>query len=218
MPIIFELTTGTGTVVRYHRATRIDFKDGAFRVVASSWATKAMHDGAGPLAWQDSYGPVPPAALAADDPLAAAEAWLVAESSPMAGGAIDSPAEAADMTQAKARAWARVRASRDAFEFGTFSVDGIGRFDSDLASQQRIMGAVVAAQLSGPGAGWTIDWTLADNSVMTLDFAQMVLVGEGLAAHVSEAHERGRLLRALIDACQTVEAADAITWMSANGH
>ena len=96
--------------------------------------------------------------------------------------------------------WAEVRRERDSAEFGGFTWDG-SRFDSDALSQQRITGAVTLAMMN---SAFSIDWTLADNTVRTLNAADMIAVGVALGQHVSACHERGRVLRGEIAAATTV--------------
>lgn len=211
MPIVFALTTSTGTACHFHKAMRIEIDCGV-RILVNSWASKAIHDAAGPLAWQDVYGPMPVSALAAQDPLSAAEAWLIAAGSPMAGGLIDDSGDSIDLTLARSRAWERIKASRDSVEFGSFEVKGIGTFDGDSLSQQRIVGAVVAARVAGPDSGWSIVWTLADDSTVILDHAGMIEVGSALADHIDATFSRARKLRALIAAAESVADVDAINW------
>lgn len=98
------------------------------------------------------------------------------------------------LDELKAEKWAEVRQARDAAEFGGFSWQG-QVFDSDQISQGRITGAVQLAQLD---PAFAIDWTLADNTVVQLDAAQMQAVGIALGSHVSAQHARARLLREII--------------------
>lgn len=119
------------------------------------------------------------------------------------------PRTLADLKAAK---WAEIRAARDAAEFGGFTWDG-DDFDSDGASQARIMGAVQMATLAAMAEQpFSIEWTLATNIVRTLDGAGMVAVGLALGAHVAQQHETGRSLRAAIDACTTAAEVEAISW------
>ena len=87
--------------------------------------------------------------------------------------------------------WAEVRRERDSAEFGGFTWDG-SRFDSDALSQQRITGAVTLAMMN---SAYLVDWTLADNTVRSLNAADMIAVGVALGQHVNACHERARLLR-----------------------
>ena len=111
-------------------------------------------------------------------------------------------------------AWARIKAARVAAEQEPLVVGALV-FDADADSQQKIAGAVQMAQLaiaSGQDAGWSITWTLADNTAATLTAAQMIGVGLALAARTSGLHQRGRTLRAQINAAGSLDELNAITW------
>lgn len=106
-------------------------------------------------------------------------------------------------------AWERIKAGRDAAEYGGFDWQGL-RFDSDEVSQRRITGAV---QLATMNPAFSIDWTLADNSAAALDAEQMQAVGVALGLHVNAQHTRARELRSQILAPDiTPQALEAITW------
>lgn len=117
------------------------------------------------------------------------------------------------LDELQAEKWAAIKARRDAVEFGGFAWEG-SVFDSDQAAQGRIMGAVqMAALAQAAGQAFGIAWALADNSVRTLDGAQMQAVGLALGAHVAAAHETARALRSLIfDASATAESVAAVQW------
>lgn len=115
------------------------------------------------------------------------------------------PRTISDLRETK---WAEIKKARDTAEFGGFEWDG-STFDSDLASQSRIQGAAQLAQLTPE---FTIDWTLQDNSVRTLDATGMIAVGIAMGVHVSAAHAYGRSLRAQIEAAQSAEEINAIHW------
>lgn len=120
--------------------------------------------------------------------------------------------DARSLEDLKTAKWAEIRAARDAAEFGGFTWDG-DDFDSDVASQARIMGAVQMATLAAMAEQpFSIEWTLATNIVRTLDGAGMVAVGLALGAHVAQQHETGRSLRAAIEACTTAAEVEAISW------
>lgn len=112
----------------------------------------------------------------------------------------------------RAEAWARIKSARDAAERGGMTFDG-STFDTDVLSQQRIAGAVQMAQLAlAAGTPWSIEWTLLDNTVRSLDANQMIGVGVALATHINAQHVKARGLRALIDAATTLEQLEAIQW------
>lgn len=70
---------------------------------------------------------------------------------------------------AKAAQWEIVKAARDAVIYGGFTYNG-GTYDSDQISQSRIQGAVqLAAIATQSNQPFSLVWTLADNSTVTLD-------------------------------------------------
>ena len=113
---------------------------------------------------------------------------------------------------AKAKRWGEIKQQRDAIEGSGFTWDG-SVFDSDLTSQSRIQGAVQLAVLAaGAGQPFSIEWTLADNSVRTLNGTDMINVGFALAAHVESVFTIGRALREDILAATTVPEVGAVQW------
>ena len=120
------------------------------------------------------------------------------------GGWIDSR----DLDQKKADKWVEIKAARDAQEFGSFDWGGY-TFQCDEVSQRRIQGAV---QLASMSSAFSIDWTLLDNSVITLTADQMIEVGQTLASHVNALHVKSRGLRIDIESATTEQEISAITW------
>lgn len=94
--------------------------------------------------------------------------------------------------------WTKVKKSRDAAEVAGFSWDG-SAFDSDSRSQIRIQGAAQRASAAlAAGQPFSIDWTLADNTVRTLSIAEMLAVNAALGDHLSAIQVTARNLRAAI--------------------
>lgn len=113
---------------------------------------------------------------------------------------------------AKQAKWDEIKAARAAQETGGFTWD-TSTFDSDHVSQGRIQGAVQLALLAADaGQPFAIDWTLADNTVRTLDAAGVIAVGLALGAHVQAAFAHGRDLYAAIEAAADTAAVAAISW------
>lgn len=104
--------------------------------------------------------------------------------------------------------WAIIKQARSSAEFGGFTWDG-SPFDSDAISQSRIQGAV---QLAAMAPGFTIDWTLANNSVRNLSAADLANVGAALGMHVATQHAKARTLRSQIEAATTPAEVEAVTW------
>ncbi len=116
------------------------------------------------------------------------------------------------LADAKAQAWERIKAAREA-AFDAPLVTPHGTFDSDVRARANLTAAVLLAQtldsMSLPAA---IDFTLVDNTVVTLSAAQLTAVGLLLGQKMQAAFATGRALRLVIDACDTVAAADAVSW------
>jgi hypothetical protein len=114
----------------------------------------------------------------------------------------------------KAKKWEEIKSARNSSEVSGFSWDG-SVFDSDQISQAKIQGAALAALISiYTGKIFSIDWTLADNTVRSLSATEMIAVGEAMLTHINSVHERGRLLREQITSIteSTVQNLSAISW------
>ena len=105
------------------------------------------------------------------------------------------------LDEIKNQKWQEIKKQRDALEFGGFVFDG-GLYDSDQASQGRIMGASIA--------GIDQVWTLADNTTRLLTAGQLQQLYAALQMHIAAAHERGRIARQLIYEATSKEQIDAI--------
>lgn len=118
------------------------------------------------------------------------------------------------LTEARVQAWDRIKASRDAAEFGTFTWND-HVFDGDSESQRRIQGAAQLAILAqAMGQPFSIDWTLANNAQVALSASDMVGVGSALGQKVSSVHGTARGLREVIQGALTQNQLDAIQWPS----
>lgn len=116
------------------------------------------------------------------------------------------------LDQAKLRRWSEIKSIRTSVEFGTFTCNG-NVFDGDQTAQPRIIGAVQLANMAiATSQPFSVDWTLHDNSVVTLSATDMVAVGQALATNVVYAHTVGRSLRAAIEAAVTVAEVQAVQW------
>lgn len=113
-----------------------------------------------------------------------------------------------DLDRHKEFVWSDMKKARDAQEFGTFTWSTY-TFDCDEASQRRIQSAV---QQAANDSTMTMPWTLADNSVETFTAAQYAEIGNALANHISTTHERGRIVRGLINAATNQADLEAINW------
>lgn len=119
-----------------------------------------------------------------------------------------SEAWALDLSLAKSLAWERVKESRSQKEFGEFQW-GDYVFQCDEVSQRRIQGAI---QLAAINSSMTLEWTLANNTAQLFTADDYIQIGEALAVHVSQCHERGRMLRQQINESTTEAELEVIVW------
>lgn len=116
------------------------------------------------------------------------------------------------LNQVKDAQWSFVKSARQA-AIEAHLVTPFGTFDADQSSQKAITDSVLMLQtLASIGQPTTIDFTLADNSTVTLDTTQMVTVGLLLGQQTQVAHAQARTLRTQIEAATTIAEVEAVTW------
>ncbi|MBB6228365.1 hypothetical protein FHS79_002550 [Polymorphobacter multimanifer] len=163
-----------------------------------------MHDETGELRFVETMGGMGPEWLvvAEEAPEGLADTpWLVVE------GAL-----VPDLAAVRAVQRALINGARDAARDGGVDTPS-GRFDSDAESRGMLNGAVTTAMLATQqGGAFSVDWTRADDSEVKLDAQAVAVAGVAVAAWVSAVHERSRVLKARIDAAETVEEIRAVIW------
>lgn len=104
---------------------------------------------------------------------------------------------------------AEINTARDRAEQGGFEY--LGKvFDSDPISCQRISTAAQAMALAPDGT--TITWTCQDNSTIDLTAQELVGLVVALGTWSNACHEKATALKAKIEAAQTAEELELITW------
>jgi len=117
---------------------------------------------------------------------------------------------AVDMDAARAAKWGTVKVKRDAVQTGGCLTPS-GRVQTDLESRGLINGAVTMALIAQSSSQpYSIAFTLADNSTVTLDAAAMIALGVAVGAFIAAAHAHSVALRSAIDAATTSSELDAI--------
>jgi hypothetical protein len=108
--------------------------------------------------------------------------------------------------------WNKVKADRDLTINGGFEWAN-NSFDSDPTSRTNIQGgvslAIISEQLNQP---FDIDWTLKNNTTISLSISDMKAVGVALANHLNTQYEKGRVLRAQIENSTTKQAVELVVW------
>lgn len=120
---------------------------------------------------------------------------------------------AAELEAAQAAKWEEIKRRRRAEELSPITCQGYV-YDADEDSQSKLAGAVQIAAISmGAGQPFSIEWTLSDNTAVTLDAAGMLAVGLALGARTSALYAYARTLRTQIFT-QSYSLADvaAVAW------
>lgn len=127
----------------------------------------------------------------------------------------DSAAPGPTLEQLKAQKWVEMKEARRQALCAPLATP-YGTFDADPDSRGNIIDTAhlmqTEAQAFAPGSNPTEDFTLADNTVVTLTASQMVEVALLLANQVKAAYARGRVVRAEIEAATTAAEVAAVTW------
>lgn len=117
--------------------------------------------------------------------------------------------DARTLDSVKASTWARIKQARALAEAADFVCCGA----TYQADKDRIVGAAqLALMAQAAGQSYSIDWTLSDNTHLTLDASGMIAVGAALGAHVADAFAIGLHLRGQIAAATSFDALEAIVW------
>lgn len=128
------------------------------------------------------------------------EAWVM-----------DGDAIIVDVEKAKPVVYKKIEEWRTAQKELPFTVDGIGEFSADPESKVNIDGASQAALMANvTSQQFSIDWSLHDDTIITLDATQMMLVGQALLAHVNAAHVAARVKFADVESATTLEEIEAV--------
>jgi hypothetical protein len=117
------------------------------------------------------------------------------------------------LAEAKLSKWADIKAERAAREYGTYTTPQGAVFDIDAQSQVRLQNAYsLAVDAKAAGQPFSIEWTLANDSVVTLNANQMIALGKAVFSHINDLHATARDARQQILAATTVAEVEAIAW------
>lgn len=113
------------------------------------------------------------------------------------------------LDEVKAQKWEKIKQERDKTEQSGCPYMG-GMLDSDSLSVQRINTAVQAAQVIGES--FEVDWTMQDNTVIHMTYADVLGMPAALAVFSNELHMKARALREQINAAETAEDVAVVVW------
>lgn len=116
------------------------------------------------------------------------------------------------LDEVKAAKRAEIVKTRNATITGGFVYMG-KPIDSDRDSVMAITGAAVAALASkSAGLPYSVTWTCADDTTITLDADGVLGMSVTLAQFADAQHTKGRPLKDAISAAVTAAAVNAVTW------
>lgn len=116
------------------------------------------------------------------------------------------------LEELKLKKRAEINHLRDVSEQNGFEYMG-KTFDSDVVSCIRIQGAAQSMQaLAMTEETPTITWTTKDNSTVELTAQELLGLSVALAEWSNTCHQKATALKAKIDAAQTAEELELITW------
>jgi len=120
-----------------------------------------------------------------------------------------------DLAAVKTIAKGKINEWREAQKVLPFTIDGLGEFSADVDSKTNIDGASQAALMAAVSqTAFSIDWSLHDGTVVTLDGAAMMGVGQTLLAHINAAHIAARVkqsdLEAAVDMAEVQTVLDSL--------
>lgn len=108
----------------------------------------------------------------------------------------------------KATKWAEIKQAGIDCELSSFVWNG-SVFDSNSVSQQRIYSA---AQMAILDPNYTVDWTLANNTIRSLSAEDVKNLAIALNTHINDCHQKSQSLRNKIDSATTVQQIKDIIW------
>nr|WP_086491277.1 DUF4376 domain-containing protein [Novosphingobium panipatense] len=127
--------------------------------------------------------------------------WMISPAGPFPGSQLSSDSDFIYVSK-RALLAAKVRNRRDQVRDGGCLIEIQGeprRVETDATSRVNISGSVVMAMLAlQSGEEFATDWRMADNSIVALDAADMILLGKTVATFVEAGQRRKNDLDALI--------------------
>lgn len=110
---------------------------------------------------------------------------------------------------AKTKQWEQIKSARDIAETAGLPFKG-SVLDYDMRSAFKLEIAQQAAQTIGDT--FKIDWTMKDNSVMTLTLEDLISIPLIAAQYSNSLHEKARQYHNQINDAKTVQEAVSVIW------
>ena len=201
MALTKQLTSGNGIPVTYHKIIKAELTgtEPVIRIQMGSWVSEQSFISGAPAVWVNYTG------VASGDLYEKLQQALLLTDTYEGASIVP---EADTMDALRERKWQEIKQQQLAQERGGFEYAG-NRYNSDLAAQTHIQGAALQA-MQDPS--YTSEWTLENNSTITLTAVQLQELNQALIQHVESTHQKAQNLRQAIREAQTPEQLDKITW------
>lgn len=124
-------------------------------------------------------------------------------------GYIIKPPYVPPLDEAKASKLNQLKDARDAAEVEPIESGGY-LYDYDEKARDRVNAAIIALDLMGEGA--TIEWTMANNTNANVTANDLRAMIGAVALRSNTLHVKYRHLKDMVNAAQTYEEVQAITW------
>lgn len=113
------------------------------------------------------------------------------------------------LQQAKDKKWDQTKTQRDLVKLMGVNTP-VGKIDIKLDSLVNILGATLAATLSGTQNTFSVAWTMFDNTETYINYPQLVNAGVIVAGRVDEIQSCSQSIRRSIEAAVTVQDLDML--------
>lgn len=201
--IILDKLMPNGALAKYHKIIKFEIQPDSTHATVNSYHTEALDL----ISWQDTY--TIPLTIKIES-IQDIELILTYGTAPFGGGSVI-PDDIADLVARKSYVWAEIKNIRyNKINNGVLTTFGL--FDSDETSRTNISGAVLSALMASLAAtDFSEEWTLQDDTIVTLTGPEMIQVGNEVMTYISQCHSAARTLRDTINACETLEALEAVS-------
>lgn len=206
MPLLKTITAPNGATLTYHRVSRAEVTPSGTEATVQSWPDEAAFLAGRPPLWNSRINDGLAPAL-----LGQLEAALMTGAGDF-GGATPLSDSGSDLEQARQRQWAEIKARRAQLDNEPIGVTVAAtdiELDADQSSRIDLMGAVLAMQTSGQASRL---WRCADNQMRELTLADLITVGQAIAARRQQLIETSDALWQQIQVAENAAAVLAIVW------
>lgn len=209
LPILKTITAASGVPLNYHvvQSADINFTAGKAVVRVNAWAHQEAYDRGAPL------GHVEFVSIDLMD-VVRAEATLITQANGLFEGGTVVPDSKDSLEAVRTRQWASLKATRDFFINAPLETP-YGVLDGDRAAREAVAQALalMGEQIRlDATVNPSLEFTRADNSVVSLNRAQLSEIALLMGQRVQEVRAVATGLRQQLEQAGSIEAVQGIVW------